>query len=175
MGRDHEVTVIDRSKQAYLCGSFPLLIVGERESNKVRRSLGSLTRRGVRHLEAEVESVDTSSHTVTTSAGKQEYDYLVLASGAVYDWDAVPGARNAYSFYNIDTARRLRRKLASFRNGRVIIAVASLPYKCPPAPFETSLVLDWAFTRSGVRRDVEIHVFTPEPMPPGSGRAPGGR
>jgi sulfide:quinone oxidoreductase len=165
LGRDHQVTLVDRSRRGYLCGSFPLLIVGERESTKISRSLGSLTRRGVRLWEAEIESVDTASRTVTTSAGKLEYDYLVLAPGAVYDWDAVPGAKSAYSFYNIETARRLRRKLASFGKGRVIIAVPSLPYKCPPAPFETAMVLDWAFTRRGVRRDVELHVFTPEPMP----------
>jgi sulfide:quinone oxidoreductase len=165
LGREHEVTLVDRSRRAYLCGSFPLLIVGEREADKVSRSLGSLARRGVRYLEAEVEGVDTASRTVATSAGKLEYDYLALAPGAVYDWEAVPGANTAYSFYNIETARRLRRKLASFRKGRVVIAVASVPYKCPPAPFETAMTLDWAFTRRGVRRDVEIHVFTPEPMP----------
>ncbi len=165
LSRDHQVTLIDRSRQAYLCGSFPLLIVGERQSARISRSLGTLTRRGVRLLEAEVTAVDTASRTVTTPAGTEEYDYLVLAPGAVYDWDAVPGAKSAYSFYNIETARRLRRKLSTFVKGRVVIAVASLPYKCPPAPFETAMVLDWAFTRRGVRRDVELHVFTPEPMP----------
>ena len=165
LGRDHEVILVDRSRRSYLCGSFPLLIVGERESAKVSRSLGSLSRRGVRCVEAEVEQVDTASRTITTAAGKQEYDYLVLAPGAVYDWDAVPGARTAYSFYNIETARLLRRKLNTFRSGRVVIAVSALPYKCPPAPYETAMVLDWALTRRGVRGDVELHVFTPEPMP----------
>ena len=162
---EHEVTLVDRSKRTFLCGSFPLLIVGERESAKVSRSLGSLASRGVRFLQAEVDSVDTKSRTVVTSNGTLEYDHLVVALGASYDWDAVPGAAGAYSFFDIQSARRLRRKLAAFRRGRIIIAVASVPYKCPPAPFEAAMILDWEFRRRGVRRDVEIHVFTPEPVP----------
>ena len=165
LDRDHDVTLVDRRSRTHLCGSFPLLIVGEREAAKVSRSLGSLASRGVRHLQAEVDSIDVGSKTVSTSAGTLEYDYLVLAPGAAYDWNAVPGAVNAYSFYDLETARRLRRKLSAFRKGRVVIAVASVPYKCPPAPFEAAMILDWAFKQRGVRENIELHVFTPEPMP----------
>ena len=41
----------------------------------------------------------------------------------------------------------------------------AFPYKCPPAPFEAAFILDWSFKRRGVRRDIQIDVFTPEPMP----------
>lgn len=161
----HEVVLIDRSRRTYLCGGFPLLIVGERESQKLSRSLGAIGRRGVRYVEAEVRKIDTKKRSVSTTEGDFEYDYLVLAPGAAYDWDAVPGSSDAYSFYSIETARRLRRKLASFKKGRIVIGVASLPYKCPPAPFEAAMVLDWWFREKGVRKDVDIHVCTPEPAP----------
>ena len=165
LGLEHEVLLLDRNRRTYLCGSFPQLIVGERQAAKVSRSLGSLANRGVRHLQTEVEAIDTDARTVTSSAGTLDYDYLVLAPGAAYDWDAVPGASSAYSFYDLASARRLRRKLLNFRMGRVLIAVASVPYKCPPAPFEAAMTLEWDFQRRGVRGDVDIHVFTPEPMP----------
>ena len=161
----HSVALVDRARRTYLCGSFPLLIVGERQAAKVSRSLGSLANRGIEYVEAEVTSVDLGSKTVATSAGVLEYDFLVLAPGAVYDWNAVPGSADAYSFYDLESARRLRRRLSTFRNGRVLIAVSSLPYKCPPAPFEAAFILDWSFTERGVREDIEIHVFTPEPAP----------
>ena len=145
LGREHTVTLIDRSRRTYLCGSFPLLIVGEREASKVSRSLGSLANRGIEYTQTEVEAIDVEGRTVTTSDRTLEYDYLVLAPGAAYDWDAVPGSASAYSFYSIESARRLRRKLSFFRKGRVVIAVSGTPYKCPPAPFEAALILDWAF------------------------------
>ena len=165
LDRDHEVTLVDRMKRTYLCGSFPLLIVGEREVTKVSRSLGLLANRGIRFVQGEVEGIDVSKKTVVTSTGRLGYDYLVLAPGAEYDWGAVPGASRAYSFYDLQSARRLRRKLSSFRKGRIVIAVSSLPYKCPPAPYEAALLLDWALTRRGVRKQVDLHVYTPEPVP----------
>ena len=48
---------------------------------------------------------------MTTTSGTLDYDYLVLATGAEYDWDAVPGARDAHAFYDIESARRLRERL----------------------------------------------------------------
>lgn len=165
LGREHQVTLIDRTRQFYLCGSFPLLIVGERQEQSISRSLDTLERQGVRVINAEVRALDTGARTVTTTFGTLEYDHLVLAAGAVYDWNAVPGAATAFSFYDLASAQRLRDALRSFSKGRIIIAVAGTPYKCPPAPYETAMVLDWAFQRQGIRKDVDIHVFTPEPMP----------
>jgi sulfide:quinone oxidoreductase len=149
LGLEHDVLLLDRNKRTYLCGSFPLLIIGEREASKVSRSLGSLAKRGVRHLQAEVEAIDTVSRTVKSSEGTLDYDFLVLAPGAAYDWDAVPESSSAYSFYDLASARRLRRKLAPFRKGPVLITVASVPYKCPPAPFEAAMTLDWDFPAAG--------------------------
>lgn len=165
LDREHTVVLIDRNSRTHLCGSLPLLIVGERESAKISRSLGSLANRGIQHLQTEVYSINVEAKTLETGAGTLEYDYLVLAPGAEYDWNAVPGAARAYSFYDLKTAQRLRRKLSTFRNGRIIVAIAGLPYKCPPAPFEATMLLDWALNKRGVRHNTDLHVFTPEPMP----------
>lgn len=164
-GVEHTVTLVDRNRRTYLCGAMPLLIVGEREAVKSSRSLGVLANRGIRFVQGEVHALDLTGKTVITSAGRMEFDHLVIAAGAEYDWDAVPGAAQAYSFYNVETARRLRRKLASFRRGKIVIGVSSVPYKCPPAPFEAAMILDWDFKRRGVRKDVEIEVAIPEPAP----------
>jgi sulfide:quinone oxidoreductase len=143
----------------------PLLIVGEREVRKTGRSLGQLANRGINFLESEIHAIDTGNRTVETALGKLEYDYLVVALGATYDWNAVPGSDFAYSFYDLETARRLRRRLSRFRRGRVAIGVAAPPYKCPPAPFETAMLLHWYFRRQGIRPESEISVSIPEPAP----------
>lgn len=161
----HTVTLVDRLRRTYLCGSFPLLMVGERDPNKVSRSLGQLANRGIRFVQDEVENIDVHSKTVRTTSGILEFDYLVIGLGASYDWDAVPGSAHSYSFYDIDNARRLRRKLRGIRNGRIVLAVSGTPYKCPPAPFEAAMVMDWMLQQRGVRKNVEIHIHTPEPTP----------
>ncbi|MBI4306690.1 MAG: NAD(P)/FAD-dependent oxidoreductase [Chloroflexi bacterium] len=162
---EHEVTLIDRSRRTYICGSMPLLIVGEKDALKASRSLGQIRNRGVKYVQAEVTQFDPENRVLRTGPAKYEYDYLVLAAGAEYDWDAVPNARAAYSFYNLDTARRLRRALAAFNRGKIAIAISGLPYKCPPAPFEAAMIIRWALEESGRSNGSEIHLFTPEPAP----------
>ena len=161
----HTVTLVDRQRRTYLCGSLPRLIVGQRVPDKISRSLGSLVQRGVTYAQENIEGLDLDNRRVHTSGGVLPYDYLIVATGAEYDWDAVPGSSQAHSFYNLDTARRLRDALRRLRRGRIVIAVSSLPYKCPPAPYEAAMNIDVAFTERGIRRDVDIHVFTPEPSP----------
>ncbi|MBI4311393.1 MAG: FAD-dependent oxidoreductase [Chloroflexi bacterium] len=162
---EHTVTLVDRQRRTYLCGSLPWLIVGERQPEKISRSLGALIQRGVAYAEAEIEGIDLSERRVALGNGALDFDYLVVATGAEYDWNAVPGARQAHSFYSLGTARSLRDALRSFRKGRIVIAVSRLPYKCPPAPYEAAMLLDALLAHRGVRSDVDIHVFTPEPAP----------
>lgn len=144
-----------------------MLIVGERETDKAGRSLGRLANRGIKFVEANIDSIDTAGQNVSTSAGTFDYDYLVVALGAAYDWDAVPGARDAYSFYDFDYARHLRRRLSRLKRGKVVLAVAKPPYKCPPAPLETALMINWWARKKGIRKDIDISVYIPEPKPLG--------
>ncbi len=162
---EHSVTIIDRNRMTRLCGMNPMLIVGERDVRKTGRSLGQLANRGIQFVESQISSIDTSGRTVSTEAGTFDFDYLVVALGASYDWDAVPGSDLSYSFYDLATARKLRRRLSRFRRGRLVISVASSPIKCPPAPFETAMMIHWYFRKQGIRRESEIVVTIPEPAP----------
>lgn len=167
LGAEHEVVIIDRDRVPHLCGMNPMLIVGERETDKAGRSLGRLANRGIKFVEANIDSISTANQNVATSAGTFDYDYLVVALGAAYDWDSVPGARDAYSFYDFDYARHLRRRLSRLKRGKIVLAAAKPPYKCPPAPLETALMINWWARKKGIRKDIEISVYIPEPKPLG--------
>jgi len=165
LSSEHTVTLVDRNREVHLCGMNPMLIAGERDPRRTTRSLGVLGNRGINVVNAQVDEIDFNNHALKTGDGGIDYDYLVIAAGAEYDWDGTPGARDAYSFYDIASARRLRRRLSRMKRGHVSIGVAATPYKCPPAPFETAMILDWFFRKQGVRQDIEISVSTPEPGP----------
>ena len=164
---EHTVTLVDRLRRTYLSGSMPWLIVGQRQPDKISRSLGALIQRGVNYVQAELEGIDIANHRVHTSVSTLPYDYLIVATGVDYDWDAVPGSSKEHSFYNIETARRLRDALRRIRQGRIVIAISRLPYKFPPAPYEAAMLLDRLFTERGDRNQIDLHVFTPEPSPLG--------
>ncbi|SVE17558.1 uncharacterized protein METZ01_LOCUS470412, partial [marine metagenome] len=63
----HEVTIVDQHRVTHLCGMNPLLIVGEQDANKTGRSLGRLSNRGVKFMEAHVNSINTQDQKVITS------------------------------------------------------------------------------------------------------------
>ncbi len=55
--------------------------------------------------------------------------------------------------------------LADFDGGRVIVGVTSTPFKCPPAPSETALLMHDFLTDRGLRDESEIALVMPLPVP----------
>ena len=55
--------------------------------------------------------------------------------------------------------------LAGFGGGRVVIGVTSTPFKCPPAPSETALLMHDFLIGRGLRDRSEIALVMPLPVP----------
>ena len=101
-----------------------------------------------------------------TDAGSFEADILVVALGADLHPDATPGlVEGGNEFYTVAGAFELRDVLAAFEGGRVIVGVTSTPFKCPPAPSETALLMHDFLTERGLREQSEIALVMPLPVP----------
>jgi sulfide:quinone oxidoreductase len=66
--------------------------------------------------------------------------------------------------YDAEDTERLHARLSELRRGRVVIGIFGLPFKCPPAPCEAAMLLDQWFRERGVRSEIDLRVFTPQPM-----------
>ena len=94
---------------------------------------------------------------------------MVVALGADLDVSATPGLAEAgHDFYTVAGAFAARDVLAAFEGGRVIVGVLSTPFKCPPAPSETALMLHDHFIERGIRDRSEIALVIDfgRPIPP---------
>lgn len=161
-----QVTLIDRRLRHDFAPSFLWLMTGERRPEAVSRSLSGLRRLGVELTEAEVTAIDVERGAVTTSSGDVPYDELVLAPGAVLAPESVPGlAEAAHGLYTRDDAEHLRDALAQFEGGRVLVAVASMPFKCPAAPYEAAFLIEDLLRRRGVSATVDVITAEPHPLP----------
>jgi sulfide:quinone oxidoreductase len=167
-GEDIAVTLIDKS-DAFTFGYSKLdVMFGHTTPDAVRLPYKNFAKPGVRFLQETISSIDPVTKRVTTDRGTYEADFIVVALGADYDFDATPGLADATEFYTVAGAARLGRILPTFTKGRVLIGVCGAPFKCPPAPSEAALMMHDYLTTRGIRTACEITLILPlgTPVPP---------
>ena len=71
----------------------------------------------------------------------------------------------AYNVYNFDDVIRLSNHLQNIKRGKIVLFISSLPFVCPPAPYEIVFLLDEYFRERGIREKVELSLVTPEQAP----------
>ncbi|HET7719893.1 MAG TPA: FAD-dependent oxidoreductase, partial [Acidimicrobiales bacterium] len=131
-GDDADVVLIDKS-DGFVFGFSKLdVMFGREEAAAVHHAYAGLVKPGVRFVQATVESIDPVAKRVETDAGAFDADILVVALGADLHPEATPGLVEAGNeFYTVEGAFALRDVLDAFAGGRVVVAVTSLPFKCP--------------------------------------------
>lgn len=166
LGKEHRIILVDKKAKHEFTPSYVWLMLGWREPQQVTRDLNRLSRKGIEYVNAEVLKIDPSNRTVKTSTQDYSYDYLVITLGAELAPDVVPGfSKSAHHVYNLEAAIKFRDMIGGFSEGTVAMGISSLPFKCPAAPYESALLLDYHFRKIGIRDKVDIKFFTPEPLP----------
>ena len=94
---------------------------------------------------------------------------MALGAGLRPLGDAGPGRGRSRVLHERRAPSLSRDVLAAFPGGRVVVGVTSTPFKCPPAPSETALLMHDFLTARGLRdgsRDRAGDAARPCPMPP---------
>ncbi|HEY7961151.1 MAG TPA: FAD-dependent oxidoreductase [Solirubrobacteraceae bacterium] len=169
LGEEADVTLIDKN-DAFVFGYSKLdVMFGRTTLDAVRLPYREVVKPGVRFVREAITAIDPQARRVTTDGGVYEADFLVVALGADYAFDATPGlAQAGNEFYSVAGAQRLGELLPAFSHGRAIIGVCGAPFKCPPAPSEAALLLHDHLSARGVRDRCEISIVIPfgSPVPP---------
>ncbi|HEY9293020.1 MAG TPA: FAD/NAD(P)-binding oxidoreductase [Microlunatus sp.] len=169
LGDEADVVLIDKADGFVLGFSKLDVMFGRTTAEAVRHSYADLVKPGVQFVHSVIRSIDPVHRTVETDAGRFEADVMVVALGADLDPAATPGLTQAgCEYYTNEGAFAAREALDSFGGGRVIIGVTSTPFKCPPAPSETALMLHDFLVSRGLREASEISLVMPlgQPIPP---------
>jgi sulfide:quinone oxidoreductase len=161
-----DVVLVDKA-DSFVFGYSKLdVMFGRATPDAVRVPYAAIDKPGVRFVQETVTSIDPAARRLVTDGGEYQGDVLVIALGADYDLPATPGlAEHGDEFYSVAGAARLTEAIGSLSAGRIVIGVCKAPYKCPPAPSETALLLHDALTARGVRGDCEIELVMPLPAP----------
>ena len=157
------ITVVDQTGQhTYQPGFMYIAMGGERAARLERPERGLLDPR-INLLVGQVEKIDEPSRTVHLAGGERVgYDDLVIATGSRIVPEAIDHFdTEAHHFYSAEAALELRKALDAFEGGRIVVAIAGMPYKCPPAPLEVSFLIESELRQRGLRDKSEVHFCSP--------------
>lgn len=154
---DAEVTLIEKDEAYVSCPFSNEVLSGERDIASLTFGYAGLARRGVHVVIDEVLDLDPAAKTVKTRGGKTlTADFLVVAPGIAFRWNAIPGYDEAAS-ETIPHAWKagpqtllLRRQIEAMRDGGLLVIVAPpTPYRCPPGPYERAAQIAHYLTHHG--------------------------
>jgi sulfide:quinone oxidoreductase len=165
----YPITIIDQ-KDYFMMGLVNLWILsGIRTLENSKIGLNRLENKGIRYLNNKITGIDVASKTVKitgSSTPEIKYDYLIIALGTEYSVEKVNGflENGGFNLYDPEQVPKLRERILSLKNGRIAICIASIPYKCPPAPYEASLLINNILVKNGTRESIDIDIYTPTPI-----------
>ena len=160
---DVEVFVVDATGDHVYQPGFMYIAMGGERAEKLQRPERSLLDKRVILIVGEVAGIDEGRQVVTLTDGLTlGYDQLVLATGSRIVPEAIEHFEaEAHHFYTAEAAARLRTALDAFCGGRIVIGIAGMPYKCPPAPLEVAFLIEAELRARGLRLAATIDFCSP--------------
>ncbi|MCV0365719.1 MAG: NAD(P)/FAD-dependent oxidoreductase [Nitrosopumilus sp.] len=160
-----QITVIDK-KDWFMVGFAKLWIInGTRTFENSIGSLNKLLKKEINFIKDEILKIDLQNKNVKTISHNVSYDYLIISMGAILAPQKIPGlVENGLNLYDYNDLLEIRDRLESMESGKIAISIMGMPYKCPPAPFEASLLIDSMLRKRGIRDSIQIDFYSPAPI-----------
>lgn len=166
---DWQISVVDRDDVHVYQPALLFIPFGTYPIKRITKSRKAQLAKGVEFVRGEITRLEPEANQVTLSDGRVlGYDWLVIASGSVPRPDQTPGMGDGalwrskvFDFYTLDGAVALRKALAQFEGGRLLVHITEMPIKCPIAPLEFVFLAEDHFRKRGIRHKVDITFVTP--------------
>jgi len=161
------VCVVEPSDTHYYQPGWTMVGGGIFKSKQTARPTRSLIPAGVTWVRDAVVQFDPSNNKVVLTNGNSiHYQVLVVATGLLLDWDAIPGLRESLgqhgvtSNYDIKTAPYTWQLATTLRKGTAIFTQAPMPIKCAGAPQKAMYLSASHWLASGALDKIQIEFHT---------------
>lgn len=168
---DAEIVVVEKYPFFVSGPSHIDFVAGLKHLDEVTRSYDPIAQRRIRVVRSEVVEVVPDEKKVITAAGILEYNFLVISTGIrIADEDVLnlieQPASNSHAWELGETVE-MRKRIESFKGGKVVLTVPTAPFKCPPGPYEIACLLRENFDKKKIRAEIMIvdANATPQPGP----------
>ena len=160
------VAIVDSAEHHYYQPGWTMVGAGIFTARSTERRTADLIPTGAQWIRERATGFDPAANLVRIGAGgKLRYGALVVATGLVLDWDAVPGLTQALgqngvtSNYRYDLAPYTARLVTELKGGRAIFTQPPMPIKCAGAPQKAMYLSCDRWRRAGTlaRTSVTFH------------------
>lgn len=165
-----DIAIIDPSETHYYQPMWTLVGGGEAPIGPTARPQSSVIPKGVTWIKAAATGVDPETNTVQLSNGSTVgYNWLVVASGIQLDWEKVPGlvdtlgTNNVSCNYRFDLAPKTWEAIKATTSGTAVFTQPNGPIKCAGAPQKIAYLACDHWQRTGVLKDIDVHLILPTP------------
>ena len=160
-----KITIIDK-KDWFMVGYAKLWIMnGTRTFENSIGSLTELPKKQINFIKDEIIEINPENNFVKIKSENISFDFLIISMGAVLAPEKISGLiENGFNLYDHNQLNEINQKLNKIESGKIAIVIMGMPYKCPPAPFEASLLVDSMLRKRGIRDSVQIDFYSPAPI-----------
>jgi len=170
-----DITVIDKREKLLEKPALPEVAYTGKSVNHVLIDFEeTITRKGGKFIQDEVIKINPKLNHIHLKKGdKLDYDYLIIATGAVKSFDAIEGFEEyGHSVCDDKHAVKLWVALKKFKGGNVVIGTAKSEFghrvdapnliaPCEGPIGESMFMVDYDLREREIREESTIKVFTP--------------
>ena len=140
-----DVVMVERESAFISCPLSNLVLGGSKSLDDLTRSRDGLRKYGVRIVNDDATTVDTTKKVVRLARGGDlAYQRLIVSPGIDFLFKEVEGYETAMNSGRVLHAWKagaqtveLRKQLVAMKDGGVyVLAIPTAPYRCPPGPYE---------------------------------------
>ncbi len=163
-----EITVVDGKTEHWYQPGFTLIAAGLRPGSYATSTNAEWLPRGITWVQEYAAEVDPVAQRVTTTGGQRlDYDYLIVSTGLVLDWDAVEGfdldrigpeTGTGAHYASPEHAVKTWQAMDAFtdRGGHALFSRPATEMKCAGAPLKYTFLTDDYLRRKGTRDASQI-------------------
>lgn len=161
-----DIAIIEPSEDHYYQPAFTLVGAGTYNKENARRDTADLIPKGVRWIKDKATELNPDNNSVKTeSSGTFTYDYLVVATGIVYDLSMIEGLEEAMDkgvvCSNYTDPDQTWENIKKFRGGKAVFTQPTTPIKCGGAPQKIMYLMCDYLRQTGLDKTSEVTFATP--------------
>jgi sulfide:quinone oxidoreductase len=163
-----QITVLDGRPQHWYQPGFTLIAAGLRKADYSISSTTQWLPRGITYINEFAAEIDPEANRVVTTGGQRiDYDYMIVATGLVLDWEAIEGfdlsmvgpeTGISAHYASPEMAEKSWHALDKFTDegGIGLFGRPATEMKCAGAPLKITFLAEDIATRKGNRNKVEL-------------------